>query len=68
MMELKKTQFDGFYKDPETNVIINKNNNPAKAARMKSKQIDSLSKDVEALKDDISEIKDLLKKVLKQNV
>ena len=66
-MALKKTNFEGYYKDTKSNVILNKSPSAfeqGKLARQRSKKLDTLSDEVQALKDDISEIKDLLRKVL----
>jgi hypothetical protein len=61
-MSLIKTNVPGFYKDPETNAIINTNDDymAYKSQRDKSKDYDNLKNKVNKMEGDISDIKNLL--------
>lgn len=66
-MPYEKTNLPGFYKDPATGVIINRNKEEyeaIKAKRKQAKQQVDLAKKVEAMESDVSEIKRLLKKLV----
>lgn len=63
---------DGFFRDTETNAIINKNNNDyqiyinnRKRISSDKERLSSLEDGMDKLKDDLNEIKELLKRHLK---
>jgi hypothetical protein len=61
-MPLIKTNVPGFYKDSETNAIINNTDeyNVFKSKKEKAKDFDTLKSKVNSMESDISEIKNLL--------
>jgi hypothetical protein len=61
-MPLVKTNVPGYYKDTETNVIINTSDEyqKYKQQRDKSKDYDALKNKVNKMENDISDIKNLL--------
>jgi hypothetical protein len=62
MNNLYKTNIEGYYKDPKTNMVINLSNEYEliKAQRKKDKEIDIVKSDINNLRNDILEIKELL--------
>jgi hypothetical protein len=62
MSNLHKTNIEGYYKDPKTNMIINLSNEyeVIKAQRKKDKELETVKSDINNLKSDINEIKELL--------
>lgn len=61
-MPLIKTNVPGFYKDSETNAIINTNNDyeQIKKQKLKLKEFDDLKNKVNTIESDMKDIKNLL--------
>lgn len=61
-MPLIKTNVSGFYKDTETNAIINTNNDyeQIKKQKLKVKEFDDLKNKVKTIESDMKDIKNLL--------
>lgn len=59
---LRKTNIDGYYKDPNTNMVINLSNEyeVIKAQRKKDKEIDTMKSEINTIKSDLNDIKNLL--------
>jgi predicted AlkP superfamily phosphohydrolase/phosphomutase len=65
-MSLAKTDVDGYYKNIETNVVINNNNVEYETFiqnRERMRQIQTLQNDIEKLKNEFGEIKEICKKI-----
>ena len=65
-MTLHKTDADGYYKNTDTNAVINNNNNEYATFiqnRERAKQIQGIQRDLENLKSEFREIKDICKKI-----
>jgi hypothetical protein len=65
-MSLAKTDADGYYKNIETNIVINNNNVEYETFiqnRERMRQIQTLQNDIENLKNEFSEIKEICKKI-----
>lgn len=67
-MTLQKTNVPGYWKDPETNTVINKNYNELEvylSQRQKSKQLKDLIIENDQIKSELKEIKLMLGQLLK---
>lgn len=67
-MTLQKTNVPGYWKDPETNTVINKNYGELEVylnQRQKNKQLQSLIEENNQIKHDLLEIKLLLGQLIK---
>lgn len=62
---LQKTNIDGFYKDPKTNMVINLSNEYEliKAQRKKDKELETLKSEINNIKTDMQDIKSLLTQI-----
>jgi hypothetical protein len=68
-MKFAKTNADGFVKDEETNVIINKNMTEYEKIlerRRHKRELDTVTSEVSQLKNEVDELKGLLTKILKE--
>jgi hypothetical protein len=61
-MMLQKTNIDGYYKDPKTNMVVNLTNEYEiiKEQRKKDKEFVSMKSEINNIKSDLNEIKNLL--------
>lgn len=61
-MTLYKTNIEGYYKDPKTNMVVNLSSEyeAIKAQRKKDKEFDTMKSEINNIKSDLNDIKDLL--------
>jgi len=66
---LKKTNIDGFFKDPKTNMVINLSNEYEliKAQRKKDKELDVMKSEINSIKTDLQDIKSLLLQIARNH-
>jgi len=65
-MKLAKTDADGYYKNIETNTVINNNNNDYAnfiQNRERIKQMQGLQNDIEILKNECRELREIFKEI-----
>lgn len=65
-MKLAKTDVDGYYKNTETNTVINNNNNEYETFiqnRERMKQMQSMQNDIEILRNECRELREIFKEI-----
>jgi hypothetical protein len=65
-MKLAKTDADGYYKNTETNTVINNNNSEYATFiqnRERMKQMQTLQNDIEILKNECRELREIFKEI-----